>query len=316
MDKLMHRMYFLTVVANNERFFYLPVSPTDRDWGLFVSTTGDSRIAAHAGYPPPNHPPGYYFSWEQGRILSEYQVIYITEGQGFFESRFTPKRRIRAGDAFLLFPGVWHRYAPLKTTGWHEHWVGFDGEYARRLMEKDFFYPRTPVLHPGLDEGMAELFTQMYGLMKQEPVGYQQMMSATTVQILARLHAAERAQTAGGGRIETVIRKAKCLLVEHIDRPIDMEELAVELNVGYSWFRQMFRHHTGLSPHQYYLQLRLHRAQSLLRSTDTSVKSIASLMGFESPYYFSRLFKKKTGKSPSQWRQCMMRNGKCRTRKN
>jgi transcriptional regulator GlxA family with amidase domain len=66
--------------------------------------------------------------------------------------------------------------------------------------------------------------------------------------------------------------------------------------------RHAFRQHTGLSPHQYQLQLRLNRAKSLLRGTGDSVKEIADQIGFDCPFHFSHLFKSKTGLSPSIWR--------------
>jgi AraC-like DNA-binding protein len=81
-----------------------------------------------------------------------------------------------------------------------------------------------------------------------------------------------------------------------------MKVLAQELKVSYSWFRHTFTAHTGLSPHQYLLELRLVRARSLLAETELSVKEIASQTGFEDELYFSRLFRQKLNLTPSQWR--------------
>jgi AraC-like DNA-binding protein len=78
--------------------------------------------------------------------------------------------------------------------------------------------------------------------------------------------------------------------------------VARELNVSYSRFRALFRRCTGLSPAQYHLQLRIRRACELLEGSALRIKEVADRLGFESPYYFSRLFKKKTGVSPEAWR--------------
>lgn len=83
---------------------------------------------------------------------------------------------------------------------------------------------------------------------------------------------------------------------------LDLEKLADELNVSYTWFRRMFTQHTGLSPHQYRLQLRIARARTLLADTQLSVKEVAFRCGFESEQYFSRLFKQKTSLTATQWR--------------
>ena len=286
----------------NTFFRYLPVSSLDKKWELYVPTAGYSWNPPHAASPVAQHPQAYHFSWETGRILQEFQVLYITRGEGVFESEVIGKRDISAGNAFLLFPGVWHRYAPNPEVGWDEYWVGFDGALARRLADRRFFTPDDPIYTPGFDESWQELFNGVIETIKIEPVGYQQILAALTFQILARLHASSRSAKAGGGLTNTIIRKAKCMLAENLEQAIDVKAVANDLHVSYSWLRHTFRHHTGFSPHQYQLQLRLNKAKSLLNGTSRRIKDIATQAGFDSPYYFSHLFKKKTGLSPERWR--------------
>ena len=90
---------------------------------------------------------------------------------------------------------------------------------------------------------------------------------------------------------------------DRIDHQINLEELANEIGVGYSWFRRMFKHYTGLAPSQYFLQLKLNKAKDLLLNTSLSIKEISVITGFESQYYFSKLFKKRIGISPIQQRK-------------
>ena len=59
---------------------YLLVSQQDMEWGTTVSTVGHQRISPHSPYPSTNHPSLYLFSTSQGRILNEYQIIYIIGG--------------------------------------------------------------------------------------------------------------------------------------------------------------------------------------------------------------------------------------------
>src|SRR5512140_1903956 len=117
---------------------YLPVAKRDRQWALFVTTVGESRLGRGAPYPPRGHPKGYDFRAPEGRLLQEYQVIYISAGQGWFESASSPRVRIEAGMVILLFPGVWHSYAPATATGWDEHWIGFNGDLVKRLVKHGF----------------------------------------------------------------------------------------------------------------------------------------------------------------------------------
>jgi AraC-like DNA-binding protein len=289
--------------VKNTFFRYLPISLMDKQWGVYVPTAGYSWTEAHApSYPLTQHPSAYHFIWEQGRILQEFQVLYIIRGEGVFESALSGQRPIKAGNAFMLFPGVWHRYAPNPETGWDEYWVGFDGDLPRRLVAQRVFVPQKPVFAPGLDETWHELFTRAIETIKLEPLGYQQTLAALAFEILTRLHALGRAQQLGGDADHAIIRKAKCLLTEHLEQTIDWESLAKDLHVSYSWLRHTFRQHTGFSPHQYQLQLRINKAENLLNNTACSIKEIAAQLGFECPYHFSHLFKRKTGLAPETWR--------------
>ena len=68
-------------------------------------------------------------------------------------------------------------------------------------------------------------------------------------------------------------------------------------------FRRLFKRETGVSPLQYQLLRRLRRGTELLRSTNLSVAEIAELCGFEDPFYFSRLFKRRCFLTPVEYRK-------------
>jgi len=71
----------------NENYFqYLPVSESNMEWDLYLTGTGVAEIAPDEDYPPPGHPGTYDFKWETGRVLPEYQAVFIAEGEGTFES--------------------------------------------------------------------------------------------------------------------------------------------------------------------------------------------------------------------------------------
>ena len=67
-------------------FKYLTHNREDINWGLFLNVAGAATIHAGNPYPPTGHPKGYHFNWTNGRILQEYQVNYITEGEGVLET--------------------------------------------------------------------------------------------------------------------------------------------------------------------------------------------------------------------------------------
>ena len=109
----------LTDINNESR--YLISTEEDELWGLVVTSVGSQTISAKENYPPSSHPQGYFFNVDEGRVLSEYQLLYITDGQGIFtygDSR--ESQLITEGKVFFLFPGVWHTYRPFANTCWKE----------------------------------------------------------------------------------------------------------------------------------------------------------------------------------------------------
>ena len=121
---------------------YPPCNERDEDFGMYITTCGYSKVHPGTKYPPREHPSSYMFSWENGRVLQDYQFIYITRGEGLFESKSSSLRRVTAGSTIIVFPDEWHRYKPIDSTGWNEYWIGFKGATAL-MMEKKHFIKRS-----------------------------------------------------------------------------------------------------------------------------------------------------------------------------
>ncbi|MCP5536283.1 MAG: AraC family transcriptional regulator [Akkermansiaceae bacterium] len=281
---------------------YLPVEPDAIAWGLHVLNSGFSEIGANMPYPPRQHPGKYDLSWSNGRVLDEYQLVYITRGRGIFESSETRKMRISAGQVFLLFPGVWHRYHPTKKDGWDESWIGFHGDIAERLMD-GFFSPNKAVVPIGYDQELLQLIRSVAGLMRRSMPGYQQIIAARTMEALARVRSHSINHHAGGREISQKVHEARQYLLKHSAETIDMEGLAKTLGLSYSRFRAVFKEHTGKAPNQYQIDIRMNKARELLRHTKLPVSGIAEHTGISCVYYFSRLFKNREGCSPSAYRE-------------
>ncbi len=288
-------------MAFNSFFKYLNHSVRDEAWGLFGTTVGAVEICPGDGYPyrASEHPPAYTKNWQSGRILNEFQFIYIARGEGRLSTggseHIVPERTL-----FAVFPGIHHWYGPDTATGWTEYWVGFDGDIPRRLSSQGFLDPGNPILAAGDLGSFVPTFTNILDVVREERPGYHQLIGAYILEILAR--ARYRDEDSGRDqRIREIVEKVKEIFQEHIYDSLDVEAVARELGQNYKTFREEFKNYTGLSPYQYFLQMKINKAKELLGDGIYSVKEVSYKLAFQNPYYFSRLFKKKTGVSPSQW---------------
>lgn len=103
-----------------------------------------------------------------------------------------------------------------------------------------------------------------------------------------------------------LVKEFQYKLIEAISKKdIRMEDLLRNIPVSSSYFRKLFKAETGKSPMEYLLLQRVENAKQLMADTSLNIKNVANLSGFNDPYYFSRIFKKATGKYPSVWRKQM-----------
>lgn len=283
-------------------FKYLTHNPGDSQWGMYIMVAGSAHINPDTDYPPKGHPAGYNFQWANGRILQEYQINYITDGAGIMETK-SGRFNIKAGSVILIHPNVWHRYRPIRDLGWHEHYVGFKGQLADKLVTSSEILRDINVLQIGFHDSILRDFNEIFNEVANEKPGYHQVCSGLVIHILGQIVSIKKNENFSHKPIENLIQKACLILRDSLNTNVNIEQIANNLEVDYSIFRKSFKKYTGLSPMQYHTSLRLNQAKYLLANTDLSIKEISSNLGFCSICYFSKLFKDKVKLSPNEFRK-------------
>ena len=282
---------------------YLLATERDAEWGLTISTVGKEDIAPMEDYPTKGHADGYYFDLTKGRTLDEYQLLYQPEGEGVFRSAHCQETPIKAGDLFLLFPGEWHTYHPIREKGWKSYWIGFKGKNIDDRVRHHFLAPEKPIYHVGYSNEIINLYEEAYRIAVEEAAFHQQTLAGIVNHLIGLMYSLERnIELNKDSKHVDIINKARLRIRESLEEDLTIQDLAQELGVSYSSFRKLFKEHTGFAPALYQQNLKLQRAKELLSTTDESIKEIAYRLNFESPDYFSSKFKNQTGMKPSDFR--------------
>lgn len=291
-------------MIEKKSFKYLICNDQDKSWGMTVICVGMQKFPEKYDVYPhrSGHPNGFYFEPDKGRILDCYQLIYITEGRGYFYSDPDTRIEISGGDMFVLRPGVWHSYFPDKKTGWKEYWIGIQGENIEQRFRNSFFNPEQIIYKVGLREDVISLYEKALDIAYKEKASYQQYLAGIANLILGIMMYSDRNNDFAKNETEDRINKAKVLIRENLTSDISLEDIADKVNMSYSWFRKVFKDYTGFSPANYIQEMKLQRAKNMLATSDASIKEISYVLNFESVSYFSSIFKKRTGMTPIQYR--------------
>ena len=91
-------------------------------------------------------------------------------------------------------------------------------------------------------------------------------------------------------------------MLRHLDESLQVATLAARANISPSHFFALFKRQMGCAPIDCFIHLRMQHACRLLDETELSVKEVAATLGYDDPFYFSRIFKSVNQVAPSEYR--------------
>ena len=234
-----------------------------------------------------------------GRTLQYHALMYIIKGAGHFEDSNTMRCKVTPGTLFYLHPQKWHNFDPDHGTIWNEYWVLFDGAKATEIFGN--IIPTNKSLYQiGIDQEFISLYEELHDVWFYQGRGFREYSFLLLHEILTK--AWLRINGFAFQKRNDLTHRTKTFMMRNLSSPqCDFHKFAASENMGYENFRKRFKNATGFSPKQYFLLLKINRAKELLLRRDERIKNIAENLGFDGPYYFSRLFRKKEGVSPREY---------------
>lgn len=232
------------------------------------------------------------------RVLGSYALVYVLAGRTEFGDGRGLRRTLGPGDAFLLFPDVAHFYDPGDAEPWDDIWLVFNGPVFDQWRKAGLLDPADPVWHV---EPVDFWRQRLAGVLTGGTGAAAALVEVTRLlTLLSELRAARAGGLTANGQEAWL--KTACARLEAEEVP-DWVRLARECGLTYEQFRKKFSAALGMPPAQYRLVKRIDRAAARLRADDAPLKEVALDLGFCDEFHFSKLFKRRTGLSPSAFRR-------------
>ncbi len=232
---------------------------------------------------------------------SDYQILYVASGNAVFTLE-SGEIKVPAGSMVLYTPHQTQKYIYYLEDKPEVYWIHFTGNEVKELLQRVGFID-SPVLYTGISSRYQELFSNMIREI-QLPRPCSEELSALYLKELFYLIQRQIAEGSQNKRsIHREMEKAVSYFHENFTRSIQIETYAEEHHMSTCWFIRSFKQYVGMPPGQYLTSIRISKAKELLESTGYSVSEIGSIVGYENPLYFSRIFKKQTGSSPTEYQK-------------
>lgn len=236
-------------------------------------------------------------------VRDHYLLHYVVAGKGIYTCGGR-KYRPTAGEAFVIFPGDLVSYRPDAQDPWEYHWVGFVGAEAKGLLRLCGFSKEQPVRR--LAGTPAEDLLHIYEANGPSAAAEAQMIGRLWIFFANCIR--ENPKPAPFAAPE-YLTQALRFIRGNFAEDFSVAQLAEHVGVSRSQLYRAFESRFDQSPQAFLQQYRIREAAALLTSTDLSVEEVAASTGFRDPLYFSRVFRRIQGKSPSAYRAAFWQRG-------
>lgn len=235
----------------------------------------------------------------------DFQLLYIASGKAhFYFDKNEKDTVVTAGHMVLYRPKEPQRYVYYGEDQTEVYWVHFTGNNVTNILRHYGITGGMRILHTGTSLKYSGLFKKMIQELQLCQTHYPELLTLLLLELLILAgRQIGRDHRQKDAYLNAEMERALQYFNEHYHLDINIEEYALSRGMSVSWFIRSFKQYAHTTPMQYLLERRMANAQMLLETTSYNITEISALVGYDNPLYFSRVFKKQKGISPSEYRK-------------
>ncbi|MBQ3103570.1 MAG: helix-turn-helix transcriptional regulator [Oscillospiraceae bacterium] len=233
----------------------------------------------------------------------DYYLQYLAKGNMDVWIDGTPYT-MTPGQAILYYPHTSYRYAMHGQEEVQYYWIHFTGFGAAELVE-GCGIPNRTLLNIGTGTSLELDFEDIFRDFMVRDSCFDLSSAAKLTSICVAISRRSEAAASSPAETDSRIYHSLTHIHKNYAHNLNIEELAAQEHLSPSRFRTLFKERTGLSPMDYLTALRINHARQLMSQTELTMREIADMVGYEDQLYFSRIFKKRTGFTPSAYRRSL-----------
>ncbi len=243
----------------------------------------------------------YYIPTSRPRGRADYQIIYVAQGtiQVLLDGT---NKIVPAGNVILFKPHEPQIYSYLCDHPCETFWVHFYGPMAKNAIH-DLGLDRNRVMKVGDSFRISQLIEEMIEELISQQTGHYYACAGNLLMLLSEIANIQMRAQMDNDTVSHFKFREVLLQMHNLKANFSLTEFAELSKMSPSRFSHLFKETYGKSPYSYYLNIRMNYAKSMLATTGLSVGEIATQLGYDDVFYFSRIFKKFTGLSPSYFRR-------------
>ena len=240
--------------------------------------------------------------------IDHHLLVFVVEGSAELIAR-REKKQLKKGQLLWMYPGQLLSYRAL--TPWSIRWLGIRGEGMGEVFNRLGLTQEDPVyrMSARLGQEIENLIERIMTVSHLEGQGAGFVITGLFYQLLGTLMRQEESQHGVCAEQPYQRQKDVARALQYIScyygTGIRIGDISAYLHRNRSYLSELFCRETGMTLQEKLTQTRLQQAEHLLRQTDLSIAEIASSVGFSDRFYFSRVFKKRLGISPSEFRRSL-----------